>query len=181
MQTNTVILKWNPAISSYSMLRFLQAIEWGDAESNWSIYEHDKVKAGDRFFMLKVGIGTCGIVASGEITSNPVVDEDWSGRGRKVYYSDYICDFMVNPEALPILESNVLEDDIPGFDWKGGHSGAVLDEERALVLQRLFDKYLHDNAVLFAERMQLIERRNMCNDQLYMDDALFDKLQGEQS
>ena len=108
-----VILKWNPAISSYSMLRFLQDITWEDTESDWSIYEYDKVKTGDQFFMLKVGIGTCGIVASGKITSDPVVDEDWSGRDRKVYYSDYVCDFMVNPETLPILESSVLEDNIP--------------------------------------------------------------------
>ena len=107
MEKNCVILKWNPAISSYSMSSFLQAVEWEESESDWSIYEYDKVKTGDQFFMLKVGCGTCGIVAAGKITSDPVVDEDWSGRGRKVYYSDYDCDFMVNPATLPILESSV--------------------------------------------------------------------------
>ena len=179
MEKNCVILKWNPAISSYSMSSFLQAVECEESESDWSIYEYDKVKTGDQFFMLKVGCGTCGIVAAGKITSDPVVDEDWSGRGRKVYYSDYSCDFMVNPATLPILESSVLEDNIPGFDWNGGHSGVVLDDEQAAVLNRLFDKYLHDNAAIFADRLELIEKRGMENDQIYIDTELFDKIQGE--
>jgi len=116
MKKNCVILKWNPAISSYSMCRFLNNISWSEPESDWSIYDYDRVKAGDQFFMLKVGIGTCGIVAAGRITGDPAVGEDWSGRGRKVYYADYECSFMVNPETLPILERCVLEENIPGFE-----------------------------------------------------------------
>jgi hypothetical protein len=85
---------------------------------------------------------------------------------------------MVNPETLPILESSVLEDNIPDFDWNGGHSGAVLSEEQASVLNRLFDKYLRDNAATFADRLQLIERRHMDNDQLYISEELFEKIQG---
>jgi hypothetical protein len=179
MEKNCVILKWNPAISSYSMCRFLNNISWSEPESDWSIYEHDKVKAGDQFFMLKVGIGTCGIVASGIITSDPAVGEDWSGRGRKVYYSDYECSLMINPETLPILERSVLEDNIPGFDWNGGHSGAVLTDEQASVLNRLFDKYLRENAGIFIDRLELMEKRDMDNDQIYIDTELLDKIQGK--
>ena len=161
------------------MSRFLQAIEWEDPSSDWSIAQYDRVKAGDHFFMLKVGLGMCGIVASGKITSDPTPGEDWSGRGRKVYYSDYDCDFMVNPETLPILESSVLEDNIPGFDWNGGHSGVVLDDEQAAVLSRLYQKYLHTNAEIFANRLQMLAQRNMYNDQLYINEELFDKIKGE--
>ena len=178
MKKNCVILKWNPAISSYSMCRFLNDISWCETESDWSIYEYDKVKAGDQFFMLKVGIGTCGIVAAVVITSDPAVGEDWSGRGRKVYYADYECAFMVNPETLPVLECSVLEENIPGFDWNGGHSGVVLNAEQAQVLNRLFDKYLHDNAAVFAERMALIEKRGMDDDQIYFDQEFFGKIRG---
>ena len=177
MKKNCVILKWNPAISSYSMCRFLNDISWGEPESDWSIFQYDKVKAGDQFFMLKVGIGTCGIVAAGKITSDPEAGEDWSGRGRKVYYADYECSFMVNPETLPILESSVLEDNIPGFDWKSGHSGVVLDDEQAAVLNRLFDKYLNDNAAVFSDRLELIQKRDMDNDQLYIENKLLPELQ----
>jgi hypothetical protein len=178
MKKNCVILKWNPAISSYNMSRFLQAIEWEESSSDWSIAQYDRIKAGDHFFMLKVGLGMCGIVASGKITSDPTPGEDWSGRGRKVYYSDYDCDFMVNPETLPILESSVLEDNIPGFDWNSGHSGVVLDDEQAAVLKRLFNKYLRDNAAIFTDRLALIEKRGMDNDQLYIEEELLTEIQG---
>ena len=176
MKKNCVILKWNPAISSYSMSRFLNDISWGEPESDWSIHEYEKVKTGDRFFMLKVGAGTCGIVAAGTITSDPEQDADWSGRGRKVYYADYTCEFMVNPETLPILESRFLENNISGFDWHGGHSGVILNATQAEVLDRLYSKYLHDHAALFAERFDLMETRNMDNDQLYIEDDLWEKI-----
>lgn len=166
---NCVILKWNPAISSYSMSRFLNDISWNENESDWSIYEYDKVKAGDQFFMLKVGIGTCGIVAAGAITSDPAAGEDWSGRGRKVYYADYTCEFMVNPETLPILESGVLEEKIPDFDWRAGHSGVVLTPCQSRKLNDIYQNYLQENAAIFADRFALIDRRNMDNDQIYIE------------
>ena len=177
MKKNCVILKWNPAISSYCMSRFLQAIEWEETGSDWSIAEYERVKTGDQFFMLKVGAGMCGIVASGTITSDPEAGEDWSGRGRKVYYADYECSIMVNPETLPILERSTLQENIPDFDWNGGHSGVVLNEEQAAVLNQLFEKYLLDNAAVFADRLKLIEKRGMENDQLYTDTVIDEKIQ----
>ena len=178
MKKNCVILKWNPAISSYHFIDFLSAIGERDSESDWSIYEHSRVKAGDQFFMLKVGSGICGIVAAGSITSNPVPDKDWSGRERKVYYSDYSCNFMVNPETLPVLESSVLEKNIPGFDWYGGHSGVILEDGMAEKLNQLYQTYLKDNAAVFADRFALMARRNMYNDQLYISEELFSGIQG---
>ena len=168
MNKNCVILKWNPAISSYNMVRFLNDISWCEPECDWSIFEHDKVKTGDQFFMLKVGLGTCGIVAAGTIISNPQPGEDWSGRGRKVFYADYECDIMINPETLPILESRTLTEEIPDFDWNGGHSGVVLSADQAEKLTRLFDQYLQDNTPLFEDRLKLIEKREMENDQVYI-------------
>lgn len=147
------------------------------SESNWSIWEYEKVKAGDRFFMLKVGCGTTGIVAAGVLTSEPSPGRDWSGRGRKVFYSNYHCEFMVNSETLPIIGSSMLEDDIPGFDWFGGHSGVVLDERQAQVLLRIYENYLYENAHLFADRLGLLERRGFSNDQLYIDRELLERIQ----
>lgn len=117
--------------------------------------------------MLKVGLGICGIVAAGTIISDPQPGPDWSGRGRKVFYADYECDIMINPETLPILESRTLTEEIPDFDWNGGHSGVVLSAVQAEKLTRLFDQYLQENTALFEERLELIAKREMGNDQLY--------------
>ena len=40
----------------------------------------------DEFFMVRVGEGNTGLFAAGRFTSEPFKDEDWSGKGREVYY-----------------------------------------------------------------------------------------------
>lgn len=165
---NTVILKWNPAISSYNMIRFLQNIVREDNEGNWSIWEYDRVHKGDRFFMLKVGNGATGIVSYGRLTSDPYVSADWSGQGRKVYYCDLYHDIMISPATFSILSSEQLEDAMPDFDWHKGHSGAVLSPEQAAVFGKLWQAYLLENVAEFRSRLELIDGRGLWNDQLFV-------------
>lgn len=169
---NTVILKWNPAISSYSMGRFLNDIVSRNAESDWSIWEYEHVHKGDIFYMLKVGMGQPGIVMRGKITSDPEPGEDWSRQGRKVYYSNYTAEIMINPDTLPLLSSNTLRDSIPGFDWFAGHSGVVLDKKQSEILNNVWEEYLQKNKAEFLSRLELIECRDLLNDQLYLAPAL---------
>lgn len=178
-QRQTVIFKWNPAVSSYEFLCFLNNIASEDGSMDWSVWDHDKIKQGDRFFMLKVGPGTCGIVSAGTITSDPVPDEDWSGRGREVYYCDYYAEFMVNPETLPIIGTAQLQASIPDFDWTGGHSGVVLPVDHAKILNQLYTAYLRENAPVFADRFDLMKKRRLINDQLYLERKLRRKLIGD--
>ena len=171
---NTVILKWNPAVSSYNLIRFLDDIAQETRESDWSIWEHERVRAGDTFYMLKVGCGQTGIVMRGEITTDPVVDEDWSGRGRRTYYCDYQAEIMINPDAFRLLGSDALRDNIPDFDWTGGHAGVVLDARAAAVLETMWQTYLRENVAEFKSRLELIRRRGMLNDQLYISPKIID-------
>ena len=154
---NTVFLMWNPSISSYTMDRFESDLldmsdGWAPDDFNWSVWEHDKARDGDKFFMVKVGPGTNGIVMSGEFTSEPYQGEDWSGKGRQVFYMDMELKEMIHPDRCPLLTSEELAKEIPDFVWTGGHSGQLLTEEQADKLQELWDKYLDDNAVIFAPR-----------------------------
>lgn len=176
--SNVVILKWNPAISSFNFIRFLGHIVEQDNELNWSIWEYEKVHKGDEFYMLKVGCGINGIVMAGKLTSEPYVSDDWSGRGRKVYYSDFKAELMVNPATLPIIESNYLEDNVPGFDWFAGHSGAVLDDQQAQVFHIIYDRYLRANAPVFLDRQNLIAQRRLLNDQFFFSKKLLEVLEG---
>jgi len=169
---NTVILKWNPAVSSYSMIRFLNDIVQNCTESDWSIWEHECVRKGDIFYMLKVGQGQTGIVMRGKITSDPESDEDWSKQGRKTYYSDYKAEIMLNPDTFPLLSSKMLQDKIPDFDWFTGHSGMMLNKKQSGTLDDMWKAYLLENRMEFQSRLDLIERRDMLNDQLYLAPAL---------
>ena len=50
--------------------------------------------------------------------------------------------------------------------------------KKKAVLKRLFDKYLRDNAAIFNDRLALIEKRGMDNDQLYIEEELLTEIQG---
>ena len=165
---NTVILKWNPAISSYSMHQFMDDMLDEDGSGDWSVRDHEKIHAGDIFYMLKVGEGQTGIVKQGIITTEPASGGDWSGHGRVTYYCDYEAEIMINPDTFSLLTSEQLQEAIPDFDWFGGHSGVVLNEDQAAKLEKLWHKYLMSMMDEFRSRSELMEHRGMENDQIYI-------------
>lgn len=153
---NTFILFWNPDISSYKLDDFqreLEQISYDYNDMNWSVWEHEKAKAGDRFFMVRCGNGKTGICMSGCFSSNPYQDEDWSGKGRVTFYMDLEPDVMIHPDYLPILKTDELINAIPSFDWKGGHSGRLLDDKSAEKLESLWKEFLERNDEFFKIRV----------------------------
>ena len=113
----TVVLMWNPAISSFhkeDLSKCIQVLDSYNEEDcpnehmdlNWSIWDHEQVKDGDRFFMVKVGEGKTGIVMAGTIQSNPYKDKDWSGKDREVYYADLFCECIVDIETAPYISNS---------------------------------------------------------------------------
>lgn len=143
---NTVILMWNPAISSMKMEDFIESIpDVFTEEYSWSVWEHERAKCGDRFFMVRCGDGKTGIVMSGVFDSQPYESEDWSGRGRRTFYMEMTPNVILNPDKAPMLTTAELEEAIPGFQWSGGHSGRILPKEDAKTLEKLWREYLRKN------------------------------------
>lgn len=140
----TFILEWRPSISSYKMQDFigdLEYLEYGDF--NWSVWDWEKARSGDNFYLIKCGEDETGIVMKGFFTSDPYSGEDWSGKGRDVHYMDMRPVFM----AIPTLERGIittaeLEVAMPDFQWNGGHSGRLLPEEYAARLHTLWGEYM---------------------------------------
>ena len=146
---NTIILFWNPEISSYTIERLRDDLHSCTHVNNWSVWEHDKAHKGDRFFMVRCGKGKTGICMSGRFRSEPYRGEDWSGKGREVYYMDLMADTVIDPDILPILPTELLAKKIPSFDWTGGHSGRLLPAKDAKKLERLWKKFLENNDAIF--------------------------------
>ena len=165
---NTVILKWNPAFSSYTMLDYLydlRGINHDDVEYfNWSVWEYEKIHAGDRYFWIKLGYGAVEIVSAGTITSEPYLGKDWSGKGRKTYYVDFEPEVMINPDTLPILTSTELSQAIPSFDWFKGHSGVVLDAPINAQTEELWQRFLLRYDAYFKKALE-----NHPDDQIYLN------------
>lgn len=141
----TFVMRWNPEISSHKVADFEHAMEDFYEDGfyyDWSIFDHEKVHVGDRFFMLKVGNGNTGIVMSGIIVSLPYEDEDWSGKGRDVRYVRMIPDCMVHPDKSKMITIQMLDETLPGVNWNEGHSGVILDENQALKFDELWQKFM---------------------------------------
>lgn len=146
---NTFILMWNPAISSYTWDRFKDDQKemcedgWSEGVGNWSVWDHEHADEGDRFFMVKVGEGKTGIVMAGTFVSPPYEDEDWSGHGRRTFYVDLDIEEQVDPDKVDIITTEELYKEMPDFEWKGGHSGRLLDETSAEKLEIMWLKYIN--------------------------------------
>lgn len=168
----TVIFKWNPAFSSYTMKSFLidlsyckrDGLEYMDFD--WSVWDYDKIHDGDEFYWVKVGYGQTGIVGHGTITSEPSEGKDWSGKGRKTFYVDFEPDILINPDALPLLTCRELSEAIPDFEWNKGHSGLVLDDNQAEKLRCLWADYLN------SKKNDFLQRALKDDDRIYIEHNL---------
>ncbi len=140
LKTKTYLLRWNPAISSFKLDDYRQASEeCPDGFCfNWSVYEWEEAHLGDRFFMLRTGDDHAGIVFRGVFTSEPYTGDDWAGKGYQRHYMEMNCYDCVPAHQKPSIDIEVLEHDIPGIDWRRGHSGQLLSDEEAERLEKLW-------------------------------------------
>ena len=157
-QHNTFLLRWNPAISSYTMdhldddmLEWARR-NWWDDDFDWSVYEWQKAHKGDRFFMVREGEGNTGVFAAGRFTSEPYIDEDWSGKGREVYYMQMEFEAVFHPERSEIITTAELERELPHLDWQKGHSGQMLDKEDATKLELMWRDFVGCNKSMLLPR-----------------------------
>ena len=161
---STVVLMWNPAISSYTINDYLDGMEhFGQYGLNWSVWEHERVEMYDCFVMVKVGEGKTGIVMSGMIISDPYKGDDWSGKGRDTHYVDLRISVMLHPEKAPLLTTEELMREIPDFDWTGGHSGRILTEEQGSKVKKLWELHQETTEGLFKDE-ELAQHDGLIND-----------------
>ena len=142
----TFIMRWNTDISNYKLSEFEDAMEDFFDEGfyyDWSIWDYQKAHIGDRFYMIRTGEGANGVVMRGTIIGSPYPDEDWSGKGRKVYYIRMSLSNMIHPERTPLLlTTDELTESIPDFDWKEGHSGEILNDTQSAKLEEVWADYI---------------------------------------
>lgn len=157
-QHNTFLLRWNPAISSYTMSRLDDDMQawannwWEDNEFDWSVHEWQKARIGDRFFMVRVGDGNTGIFAAGRFTSNPVKGDDWSGKGRDIYYMNIEFEAVFHPERTEIITTEELESELPHISWRTGHSGECVDSETADKIELMWRDHIGRNKSIYLPR-----------------------------
>ncbi len=154
----TFIMRWNTDISNYKLSEFEDAMEDFFDEGfyyDWSIWDYQKAHIGDRFYMIRTGEGANGVVMRGTIIGSPYPDEDWSGKGRKVYYIRMSLSNMIHPEKMPLLlTTDELTEAIPDFNWKEGHSGEMLNDTQSAKLEEVWADYFERTHAISSEEVE---------------------------
>lgn len=124
------ILRWNPAVSSFTEGTFLEGIERlgrdGAALTSWSLYDWESVRPGDWGVFARVGgedPATDGIAGLCRFSSLPYEAPSWRGDGTTGHYAEIDLRLLNAPAATDLLAAPELDALFPLIDWHGGHSG----------------------------------------------------------
>lgn len=145
---NTVILTWNPEISSFKMSDYLEGMKrFDEFRLNWSVWDYKHIFKGQHFFLVRVGKGNTGVVMSGIILCNPYEGNNWkeADRPAPTYYVNLDIEWMINPDNGPVLGTKLLTEAIPNFEWTGGHSGRVLNDDEKETFTQLWEKHIKES------------------------------------
>lgn len=128
---NIYLMRWNPAISSFTEKDYEECIEnqvHGMFRMNWSICEWEEARRGDMFYMMREGDDRAGILFRGQFISDPYPADDWAGTTKRRMYVDMICGSPEVPSGKPRIPRGKLQETIPDIDWTEGHSGILLPD-----------------------------------------------------
>ena len=135
------LLTWNP-----------DRWKWGSYEKDceqaskehpipltWSCHSK-KVKAGDEFYLIKLGTPPRGIIAHGKVTEGMFEEEHWHDE-KEVKIIDYLageCDTLLNYKTQEILDISILDERCPQQFWHPQSSGIRIRDEVLPTLRELW-------------------------------------------
>ena len=143
------VLRWNPGISSFTEERFQEGMRLLNRRGSdalgfdWSIWEHEAVRPGDWWVMLRVGTDADGVVGAGVFTSTCYPGLSWRGDGKQIWYADMAILWFQDPSRSGLLRAEALEPDFPELEWHGGHAGVRVD---AALAERLVRRIVREAA-----------------------------------
>lgn len=140
-------MTWNP--NQWEWDNYEEECEETSKESplpfSWSCHSK-KVKAGDEFYLIKLGKPPRGIIAHGKITGDIFEDEHW--RDDKAYKTtNYVtgeCDTLLNYRTQGILDVSVLDERLPQQYWHPQSSGIRIKDEVLPALNELWTEAARD-------------------------------------
>lgn len=149
----TYILLWNPVISDYSYKSYCR--EYLRNVGNvitWNLFEYENAEPGDRVFWLRCGEGRTGILMAGSIYESPFEDKHWRYPDKRTSYVPFLVEYALDSEEMPMITTEMLQKEMPDFDWNDGHSGRLLSPEYAEKLELMWTKYVMEHADAFESK-----------------------------
>lgn len=108
------------------------------------------------FYIVKVGKGATGLIASGRFSSSPYCGGvDPSNNRDYQYYCDLHFEHIVNPEKGPIITLNELTQAVPGFNWRDENISGCLSYNDAACMNHLWGEFSRKNRKFLVEQHKL--------------------------
>lgn len=142
-QQRTYVLTWNPDSRCPDMseeeFRASIANMWSDKyDLIWDISDCRSIRMGDRFFVVRNGQETSGIVMSGIFGSHSYFDHS-----KKCFWADLVFNFAVDYNVHPIITIEQLKSAIPDYDWSRTFGTNKLKVGQAKIMEKLFAPYFN--------------------------------------
>jgi len=139
-ETNrAILLTWNPEKynkGGSGTQDFSSGLHAG-ARERWNC-NTTKANIGDRVYLIRLGIEPRGIVASGAITKEPFVDEDWADANKQRRYIEFQVDDVRESCVDGLLPMALLTAALPTQHWSTQTSGISIGEDMLPTLERLW-------------------------------------------
>lgn len=125
---------WNPKHWDWSNIDYAaDCVVNGDRfDEPWSSASTRKVKIGDRFVLIRLGIEPKGIFGCGYVSSlpeqGPHWDEEKAANGVMAHYTDLLFKAL---SSEPIIDLKYLESRYPHYHWTPQASGVSIPDEIA--------------------------------------------------
>ena len=149
----TYILFWNPAISDYSFKSYCREyLRNVGSVITWELREFENAEPGDRIFWLRCGEGNTGILMAGSIYESAFEDVHWKNPEEKTSYVPFLVEYAIDPEEVPIITTEMLQKEMPEFEWNGGHSGRLLSPEYSEKLELMWARYALEHSDMFESK-----------------------------
>ena len=146
----TWLFTWNPKLwrwddKYYGHLELKHQIaQVGRAFATWSCGRNRSIKAGDRIFLIRLGVDPRGIVASGiaatDVFEGPHWDREKMAKGevcRRIYIE---FDKILDAESESILPIDFLNTRFPGVRWCSQCSGIAIPSDVSKELDAIWGR-----------------------------------------
>lgn len=155
----TYLLTWNP-----------KRFSWDDFQDDWeSIYVGNrphfrwscgntkKILVGDRVFLMRLGWQEpiTGIVASGWVSGEPALDENWNEESDNplALYINFEPDLMLNPHLHDLLDPTIISSN---FNWRPQRSGVSIPDQIAFDLEQAWQTHI-EKMDLYSQTVSSLE------------------------
>lgn len=136
--------QWDGRYDGYLEMKH-QIAQVGRSFATWSCGVNKSIKAGDRIFLIRLGVEPRGIVASGYAATNVFEGLHWdsvraaNGDSCRRIYIEF--DMILDAEKEAILPIDLLNIRFPSVRWSSQCSGIEIPSKVSTELEAIWKKY----------------------------------------